>query len=117
MMFNEELIQFLPSPVYMSAGSSRFLFSMQTVGVFSHQLCKMWYLGKIEGVEWELLSLLEGHDLDEEGPGWVVAVGNGIEQVSNGIIGVGGSQTVGLLDRQILNSLIGLKTMSGGQDI
>lgn len=116
LMFNEELIKFLPSPVYTSAHSSRFLFSMQTVGVLSHQLCEMWYLGEIEGVEWELLSLLEGHDLDEESPGWVVAVGNGIEQVSNGIIGVGGGQAVGLLDGQILNSLIGLKTTSGRQD-
>lgn len=57
----------------------------------------MWYLGKIEGVELEPLSLLEGHNLDVEGPGWVVAIGNGIEQVSNGIIWIGGGQAVGLL--------------------
>lgn len=89
---------------------------MQTAGVFSHQLCEMRYLGKIEGVEWELLSLLEGHDLDEESPGWVVAVGDGIEQVSNGIIGVGGGQAVGLFNGQILNSLISLKRVSRRQD-
>lgn len=50
----------------------------------------MWYLGKIKGVELEPLSLLEGHNLDVEGPGWAVAIGNGIEQVSDGIIWIGG---------------------------
>lgn len=74
----------------------------------------MWYLGKIEGVELELLSLLEGHDLDVEGPGWVVTIGNGVEQVSNGIIWIGGSQAVCLLYRQILYSLISLKNMHIG---
>lgn len=75
----------------------------------------MWYLGKIKGVELELLRLLKGHDLDIEGPGWVVALGNGVEQVSNGIIWVGGSQVVCFCYRQILYSLIGLKT--GTQDM
>lgn len=69
----------------------------------------MCYLGQIEGVELELLGLLEGHDLDVEGPGWVVAIGNVVEQVSNGIIWVGGSQAVCLLYWQILYSLISLK--------
>lgn len=77
----------------------------------------MWYLGKIKGVELELLCLLKGHDLDVEGPGWVVAIGDGVEQISNGIIWVGGSQTVCLLDWQILYSLIGLKNMHIGHDI
>lgn len=53
----------------------------------------MRYLGKVEGVELQLLSLLKGHDLDEEGPGWEIAIGNCVEQVSNSIIWVGGSQT------------------------
>lgn len=57
----------------------------------------LWYLGKIEGIELEPLSLLEGHNLDVEGPGWVVAIGNGIEQVSDGIIWTGGGLAVSLL--------------------
>lgn len=57
----------------------------------------MWYLGKIKGVELEFLSLVEGHDLDVEGPGRVVAICNGIKQISNGIIWIGGSQLFCLL--------------------
>lgn len=68
----------------------------------------MQYLSKIKGVELELLSLLKGHDLDAESPGWVVAIGNSIEQVSNGIIWIGGSQAVCLIQGQILYSLISL---------
>lgn len=71
----------------------------------------MWYLGKIKGVELEFLSLLKGHDLDVEGPGWEVAIGNGVEQVSDGIIWVGGGQPVCFLHCQILYSLISLKDM------
>ena len=70
----------------------------------------MWYLGKVEGVELEPLSLVEGHDLDEEGPGWAVAIGDGVEKVSHGIIWVGGGQTLRLLHWQVLYSLISLKT-------
>lgn len=55
------------------------------------------YLGKIKGVELEFLRLFKGHDLDVEGPGWVVAIGNGIEQVSNGVVRVGGGQSLRLL--------------------
>lgn len=57
----------------------------------------MWYLGEIKGVELEFLSLFKGHDLDVEGPGWVVSICNGIKQVSNGIVGVGGGQALRLL--------------------
>lgn len=57
----------------------------------------MWYLSKIEGVELEPLSLIESHDLDEQSPGWVVAIGNGVEQVSGGVIWVGGSLAFCLL--------------------
>lgn len=67
------------------------------------------YLSDIKGVELEFLSLFESHDLDIEGPGWKVAIGNGIEQVSDGIVWVGGSQLVSLLHCQILYSLISLK--------
>lgn len=69
----------------------------------------MQYLGKVKGIEWELLSLLKGHDLDVERPGWVVAIGDGIEQVSNPIIWVRGSQAICFLHSQILDSLIRLK--------
>ncbi len=58
-----------------------------------------WYLGKIEGVELEFLSLLEGHYLDVESPGWVVVIGNGVEQVSNCVIRVSGGKAVCLLYR------------------
>lgn len=61
------------------------------------QFVLLWYLGNVEGIELELLSMLIGHDLDIEGPGRVVAIANGIEQVSDGIIWVGGSQAVCLL--------------------
>lgn len=69
----------------------------------------MEYLGKVEGVELELLSLLKGHDLYEEGPGREVSIGNGVEQVSNSIIWVAGSQAFCLIHWQILYSLISLK--------
>lgn len=63
---------------------------------FRVQFVALWrdasqYLGKVEGVELELLSLLKGHDLYVEGPGREVAIGNGVEQVSDSIIWVGGS--------------------------
>lgn len=74
----------------------------------SESFARRRYLGKIKGVELEFLSLFKGHDLDVEGPGWVVAIGNGIEQVSNGVVRVGGGQALGLLQRQILDSLISL---------
>ena len=57
----------------------------------------MWYLGEIEGVELEGLRLLEGHDLDEEGPGWELSISNGVVKISNGIIWVAGSQALCLL--------------------
>lgn len=69
----------------------------------------MQYLGKVEGVKLEPLGLLEGHDLDEEGPGRVVAVGDGVEQISDGVVGVGGGKTVGLLHRQVLDALVRLR--------
>lgn len=68
----------------------------------------MQYLCEVEWVELELLRLLKGHDLDVESPGRAVAIGNGIEQVSNGIIWVGGCQTICLLHSQVLYSLIRL---------
>lgn len=67
------------------------------------------YLSQIKWVERERFSLLKGHDLDVEGPGWEAAIGDGIEQVSNGIIWVGGGQAVCLLHRQILDALISLR--------
>lgn len=66
------------------------------------------YLGKIKGVEVEFLRLFKSHDLDVEGPGWVVTIGNGIKEVSNGIVWVGGGQALCLLHGQILDSLISL---------
>ena len=69
----------------------------------------MSYLSKIKGIEPELLSLLKGHDLNITGPGRVVAVGNRIKQVSDGIIRVGGREVFCLLHRQILYALIRLK--------
>lgn len=66
------------------------------------------YLGKIKGVELEFLRLFKGHDLDVEGPGWVVSIGNGIEEVSDGIVRVAGGQALCLLHGQILDSLISL---------
>lgn len=67
------------------------------------------YLGEVEGVERSGLGLLEGHDLDEEGPGREVSVGDGVEQVSNGVVGIGGGKAVGLLHLQVLDALVGLK--------
>lgn len=67
------------------------------------------YLGEVEGVERDGLGLLKGHDLDEEGPRREVSVGDGVEQVSDGVVGVGGGKTVGLLHRQVLDALVGLK--------
>lgn len=67
------------------------------------------YLGEVKGVEQARLCLLEGHDLDEEGPGREVSVGDGVEQVSDGVVGVGGGKAVGLLHRQVLDALVGLK--------
>lgn len=66
------------------------------------------YLGEVEGVERGSLGLLEGHDLDEEGPGREVSVGDGVEQVSDGVVGIGGGKAVGLLHRQVLDALVGL---------
>ena len=66
------------------------------------------YLGQIEGVEPERLGLLEGHDLDEEAPGREVAVGDGVEEVTDGVVGVGGGQAVGLFHGQVLDSLVRL---------
>lgn len=56
----------------------------------------------------EFLRLFKSHDLDVEGPGRVVTIGNGIKEVSNGIVWVSGGQTLCLLHRQILDSLIRL---------
>lgn len=74
------------------------------------------YLSEVKGVERERLGLLEGHDLDEEGPGREVSVGDGVEQVSDGVIGVGGSESVGLLHRQVLDALVGLKEQGRSHD-
>lgn len=67
------------------------------------------YLGEVEGVELELLSLLKRHDLNVESPGREVPIGNGIVQVSDSIIWVSGSQTLRLRNGQILYPLISLK--------
>lgn len=69
----------------------------------------MQYLSNIKRVEREPLSLFESHDLDVEGPGREVSFCDCIEQVSDGIIWVGGCQAVSLLHWKIFNSLIGLK--------
>ena len=66
------------------------------------------YLGQIEGVEPELHGLLKGHDLGEEAPGREVSVGDGVEEVSDGVVGVGGGQPVGLFHGQVLDTLVRL---------
>lgn len=68
------------------------------------------YLSKVEGVKRARLRLLEGHDLDEEGPGREVSIGDGVEQVPDGVVRVGGGKAVGLLHRQVLDALVSLKS-------
>lgn len=44
------------------------------------------YLGKIKRIKWESFCLLKSHDLDVKSPGRIVALGNGIEKISEAII-------------------------------
>lgn len=69
---------------------------------------RLGHLGQIERVPRELLRLLKGHDLDVEGPGGKVAIGDGVVQVTDGIVGIGGGQSVRLRHGQILDALISL---------
>lgn len=48
------------------------------------------HLGQIERVPRELLCLLKGHDLDVEGPGGKVSTGDGVVQVTDGVVRISG---------------------------
>ena len=66
------------------------------------------YLGEVEGVEAAVFGLLERHDLDVEGPGGEVALGDGVVEVLDAVVGVGAGQLAGLLHGQTLDLLVGL---------
>lgn len=64
-------------------------------------------LGQIKDVEAELLGFLWRHNLDVDGPGWVVALLDGLEEILGAVIWVLGSQLAGLLVVEGLDTLIG----------
>lgn len=68
------------------------------------------HLGQVERVPAELFGLLKGHDLDLERPGRVLALGDGVVQVTDGIVGIVGRELMGLGRVQIADSLVTLRS-------
>lgn len=68
------------------------------------------YLGKIKWIKWESFCLLESHDLDVKSPGWIVALSNGIEEITEAIIGIFLGKSCRLCNRQVFDALVGLQS-------
>lgn len=74
----------------------------------SHWVVLVWPdLGQVKHREWGLLSLLWGHGLDVTSPGWVVTLGNVLEQVLLGVVWVRTSQLSSLLVGQVSAARVG----------
>ena len=66
------------------------------------------HLGQVEGVEGPVLSLLECHDLDVEGPGGKVPLSDGVVEVPDGVVRVGLGFLVRLVTVEALDALVRL---------
>lgn len=66
-------------------------------------------LGDIEGVPAVGGGLLGGHDLDVDGPGGEVTLGDGVEEIGGGVVGVGGGELGGLGGLEVLDALVALE--------
>lgn len=73
------------------------------------------YLCEVEWIEGVLLGLFGGHDLEVHSPRRMLSILNGVVQIPDTVIGIGAGQTSSTVDRQILNSLIGLKYGKGSR--
>ena len=65
-------------------------------------------LGQIKWIKWESFCLLKSHDLDVKRPGRVIAIGDGIEKISEAIIRIFLSKPSCLSNRQVFDALVGL---------
>lgn len=68
------------------------------------------YLGKIKWIKWEIFCLLKCHDLDIKSPGGVVPFSNGIEQISEAIVGIFLGKSSCLFNRQVFDPLVSLQS-------
>ena len=68
-------------------------------------------LGEVEGIEAVGFGVLEGHDLDLEGPAGIIPIFNGIEEVAAMEVGVFAGDAVGLGLGKIVNALVGLEVV------
>lgn len=66
-------------------------------------------LGDIERIVFVGLGLLVRHDLDVHVPRRELALLDGVEQIANGVVGVGAGELVSLFSRQVLDALSGLE--------
>ena len=64
-------------------------------------------LGQVEDVEAELLGFLGRHNLDVDGPGWVVTLLDGLKEVLGVVVWVLRRQLAGLLIVEGLDTLVG----------
>ena len=62
-------------------------------------------LGEVERVRVHLLRLVEGHGLHVHGPARVAAVGDGVEQVADGEVGVVAGHLAGLTAVEVADAL------------
>lgn len=63
----------------------------------------------IEWVEAVLLGILGFHDLDIDGPGWIVASLDGIEEIAGGIVGIRAGEPLSLIGLEVLDTLVTLE--------